>query len=657
VNDVVAPDPAHKLPFEFHFLNIGVPEPWTTRDAMAIGAFFSRTLLERGDGERTGQTLLDSLVAMHGATAGQGVFNDVLWVNDPDAPTSVPSEGAFGKKQRALPPPAAGQLDGAEEEAASDSEEALAIWESLGVPTKTGSHGWVVSAAKSTGGQPMLFGGPQLTPYRAPDLAHEVQLKGGDVNVKGINLAGFPYVGVGRTDHIAWTAMAANSNNVDTYVETLCNAGAGYVYNGVCTPFERRIETILVKNAAPVTMLVERSVHGPVVASATSVKFARKSSQRMREVESIQAYMAINRARNIDEFQAAMHRVIGTQHFLYADKIGNIAYWRAGKVPVRPEGFDIRLPLPGNGSAEWTGEYLPVPASINPTRGWLAGWNTKADENDESGEFSAGTGKMQRVREIEVRLQTGQVSLADMRDIAEDIGRTEQGGMGRQSRFLKPYLLGALDALPSAHPLAAQARAALEAWDGSLYADAVTSTTLEPGEVIFSTWQSAAIAAIFTDDLGAANVSRAGGNMLLHILDDALGEGSGVPPTRDYFNGADPNTVLSNAFTQALNSLGPNPAAWSTVPRGITTLRHALFPDVPEVGTMLESNKGTYAQIIVLSAPRLSSENVISLGQSGFIAKVGTSPVFDPHFSDQLDLYKNFQYKPMKLYQNAQLQE
>jgi len=35
ITEVVRPDPATKLPFEFHSLELGVPAPWTTRDAVA----------------------------------------------------------------------------------------------------------------------------------------------------------------------------------------------------------------------------------------------------------------------------------------------------------------------------------------------------------------------------------------------------------------------------------------------------------------------------------------------------------------------------------------------------------------------------------------------------------------------------------------------
>src|SRR5262249_53694629 len=220
ITEVVVPDPANKLPFEFQFLNLGVPAAWTTRDAVAFSIFEARLFLERGDNERTSQTLLTALTALHGAAGGLAVYNDVQWINDPDAPTSVPAVGAFGKKQKDLPGPAAGQLDGAQEEL-DEEEDPGGIWDALGGPTKLGRHGWVVRAAQSPEGAPMLFGGPQIG-FNAPELAHEVQLKGDGLNVAGIGFAGILVVLVGRTDHFAWTEMTAFSNNVDTYVETTC---------------------------------------------------------------------------------------------------------------------------------------------------------------------------------------------------------------------------------------------------------------------------------------------------------------------------------------------------------------------------------------------------------------------------------------------------
>jgi penicillin G amidase len=658
VDEVVVPDPMNKLPFEFHHLGIGVPVSWTTIDAFAFGVREMRGFLERGDVERNTQALLNSLVALHGLSAGLGVFNDAQWTNDPDGSATVPQTGAFGKKQHDVPHPSQLATIGADAEPTADEEAARAISESLGVPMSFGSHGWVVSAAHSTEGGPMLFGGPQLA-FPTPDMAHEVQLKGPDVNVAGMSFAGIPSVLIGRTSHMAWTAMTAFFNNVDTYVETLCNAGggagSGYLFNGVCTPYERRTETIQIKGSAPLVLTVERSIHGPVIATTPVVKFTRKSIQWQREFRSLAALSALQAAHNVDEFQLAMEQMVGALNVLYADKGGNIAFWRPGEIPARPAGYDIRLPLPGDGSAEWRDEPLPIPRSINPARGWLANWNNKATVDDETDALP--TSKQSRVVDIEARLiGGGPFSRADMLDIAKDISRTTPGGGGKNSRFLKPYLLHALDAVPSAHSLAPQARAVLEAWDGSLYDDAIASSTLAPGQVIFSTWRTTIFTMVFGDELGA-NIGAAQGGILIHVLDDRLGSGSGVPPSRDYFNGADPNAVMSAAFTSALDTLGPDSSAWSTQPRDVTRFRHALYPAIPEVATILESNKGSYAQLVILKNPRIQSENILTLGQSGFIRRMLTGDAeLSTHFRDQLPLHQSFLYKPMRLFVNTRLE-
>jgi penicillin G amidase len=476
--------------------------------------------------------------------------------------------------------------------------------------------------------------------------------------VMGRAFAGVPFVYAGRTDHMAWAMTSGTfGDSRDTYVETLCNGGTGYLFNGVCTPFEARTEVIRIRGASPTSITVRRTIHGPVVATGAGVVFSQKRVVWKHEIESARQWFAIDRARNLQEFEAAVRRLDVSHNFLYGDKSGNIAYFFSGKVPIRPAGFDPRLPLPGTGNAEWTGQFQPIPLSVNPARGWLSSWNTKPAlgyPNPDQRSF----GKQWRSLEIDDRLANGLISLDDMKDIAKDIARTSMGGDGRESRYLMPYLLAALDAVPPTNPLAAQARAVLEHWDGSLFADAITSETLEPGQVIFSKWLELQLVNTFGDELGA-QVSQASSNLLIHVLDDALGGGSAVPPSRDYFNGVNPNTVMSATFDQALVALGSDPTAWSTQPRDIVRFRHTLYPAVPEVATMLDSNRATYAYIVVLSNPTPPSESVLSLGQSGFIGLDATTnlPVFGPHVRDQIELFRNFGYKPMHLFRNSQLHE
>src|SRR5262249_56229698 len=113
-----------------------------------------------------------------------------------------------------------------------------------------------------------------------------------------------------------------------------------------------------------------------------------------------------------------VERLAGGVSVLDADGLGNIAFWQAGLVPVRPAGFDSRLPLPGDGSAEWTGDFQPLPTAINPTRGWLASWNGKPTLDwDNPDQFTLG--KQQRVLELEALLgRPGTISLPGMRSMS-----------------------------------------------------------------------------------------------------------------------------------------------------------------------------------------------------------------------------------------------
>ena len=188
----------------------------------------------------------------------------------------------------------------------------------------------------------------------------------------------------------------------------------------------------------------------------------------------------------------------------------------------------------------------------------------------------------------------------------------------------------------------------LAAWDGRAVSDAVAGTQGLPEEEIWNTWLSRLLLDIFGDELGSS-WSEANLNTLLHVLDATT---SGVPPSCDYFDhvGTEPvetaNQVLVQSLRGALEILTTRFGtididSWTTARPTIDFL-HPLGPVLGEIPL---SNRATYAQIVELSTPIVAA-NIIPLGQSGFISPAG---VPDPHFGDQLALYREFQYKPMQL--------
>jgi penicillin G amidase len=704
--EVIAPDLTNKLPFEFNYLGIGLPARWTALDVVANAIYQSR-FGQIGGQERSNQTLLNNLIRRHCADPATvcdvawDIFNDIRWKNDPDTPVTVPDDGAVAVQNVRPRLPAREQLNGGGPGIGDSVEaEANAALIALGVPINHGSHTWVIAPARSASGSAMLFSGPQVD-FNTPELFHEVQLTGG----KGFDVIGPSFAGVaklhqGRNNRIAWSMTTGTfGDNRDTYIETLCDAGtgagSGYLFQGTCTAFDTHLEVINVKGALPVACTVRRTVHGPVTSPVCNQPwpttngakvFSQKRPFWKREIASWRAELAFSRAKNINDFTAAIEQMDVAHNVLYADASGTIAYFFAGQVPIRRDNcrggdsvsscIDARLPLPGDGSAEWTGEYQPIRMSINPARGWLSNWNSKPTK-DYPNPDQRSWGKEWRSLEIDRRLsRPGPISVDDMKDIAKDIARTERGGDGRESRYVLPYLLEALRTNVPAHPLAGAAISILQEWDGVHFDDAVSSETLTPGWVIFSAWlrglpantacsnkvYPGILCLVFGDEIPGFDPNHLSAlNMLIHVLDDnrwGLGAGSGVPPSRNYFGGCDPTifincdprVMLSRAFDLALSALGTQ-GTWSTQPRDVAMFRHTLYPAVPEIGHILDANRGSYAFVVVLGHPKPTSESIISLGQSGFISP---GLEFDNHFSDQLALYKRFGYRPMTLFDNAQ---
>ncbi len=677
-------DPLRKLPWEFHVLGY-FPEPWTITDSIAICRLATRIFGERGGRELRNLVLYQQLVKRHGEDVGGEIFNDLRWMNDPEAPVTVPLEeqwakgwkdsglAAHARSQRQTPrfslphwfPDLRPFLAAYEQW----KERRRVLFHLLGLPVTFGSFGLVIDGTKSQTGHSLLLGGPQMG-FLYPDIGHEVHLKAPGWHVTGMAFAGGPAVLIGHNERIAWTTTSGPGDNTDLYIERLNPANHDeYLYQGAYRRMEVRQEVIAIRTSplgfplratATRTVLVKRTVHGPVlyVDEANHVAVTLKRAHWLKETETWVGFLEINRAQDMDDFERAVRRIPTSHHFLYADVEGNIAYWLAGWIPIRPDGYDPRLPLPGTGEAEWSAAMRPLPHVRNPRQGWLANWNNKPAvdfENPDDVLF----GKQHRVLRI-MNLLTEPVQLLrrngkgrdgarlgieDLLALEEDIARFDDAGP--KVEFLRDYLVRALDEASSSDPRVGVIAQLLRNWDGALYADARTSPHVNPANVIFEAILRHFIWNTFADELGGDLLSEVTLNTVLHVLE---GEHSGVPPTRDYFNGADWRDVLATSARQAVDDLvstyGPT-WLWPWVPRGMIQFRHlfgfVVGPPVPQ------ANRATYTQIVELSNPPRGWSRLPS-GQSAFIRPnrfFRWLPALGPALSNQRALFRVFDVKPM----------
>ena len=255
------------------------------------------------------------------------------------------------------------------------------------------SHAWVVGGQRTTNGAAVLVSDPQ-TPVRNPALLHEFHLQGKTFNARGIGVPGSPAILIGFTDHAAWGVTALGADQADLFqLDTDPAHPDQYRFDGQWRPMTVYRETIKVKGHEPLEITVRETHLGPV---ATAFCFAQPGEPEVAlkripicesDRETIQASLAMMRARDVQEFDAALAGWrFPSANMVFCDRGGNIGYRTVAAIPVRsrhdPDGG--RTARPGHRSDQDWQEILPhdlMPNVINPAAGYLYSGNHRPIES------------------------------------------------------------------------------------------------------------------------------------------------------------------------------------------------------------------------------------------------------------------------------------
>ncbi len=224
-----------------------------------------------------------------------------------------------------------------------------------------GSNNWVVSGKYTYNGKPMLANDPHLL-LTVPPIWYEMHLKVGDFNVRGVALPGVPLILIGMNDYIAWGFTNVGADVIDFYYYVWKDGK--YLYKGKWLEPSKETKTIRVKTERGVEereVVVEKTVHGPLI-SKYGQKIAVAWTGLTASTEALAVYK-YNYARNISEFMEGLKLfTVPAQNVVYADIYGNIMYYPAGKFPIRiVDGKEVAGNIVFNGSAgegEWRG-FVP----------------------------------------------------------------------------------------------------------------------------------------------------------------------------------------------------------------------------------------------------------------------------------------------------------
>ncbi|MDJ0771572.1 MAG: penicillin acylase family protein [Ilumatobacter sp.] len=374
-------------------------EPATVNDVIATTAFIGSIFGAGGGSEARNAEFLSALQNRLGEEQGRLVWEDLLPDDDPEAPTTIDERFEYGALT-------GGEVTGSvvidegsiisldprdpAEGSAPQVVGANVLFDAADEPPALTASNWlIVDSEASVNDTTLAVMGPQLG-YYYPEIVQQVHLSGPGIEAQGAAVPGLAmYMLIGRTEDYAWSLTSANQDVRDVYAEVLCEPDGStatrtsghYEYDGACIPFEEFDAGTL----GGVPIRYPTSVHGPVIGTATSngTPVALTSKRSTFGVDGLNLGalkdMTEGDADTHEAFFESANKFGFTFNWGYANRDG-IGYFASGRLPVRAEGLDRRLPTLGTGQYEWQGFLAQDEhphADGHPT-GRLLNWNNKS---------------------------------------------------------------------------------------------------------------------------------------------------------------------------------------------------------------------------------------------------------------------------------------
>jgi len=339
-----------------------------------------------------------------------------------------------------------------------------------------------------------------------------------------------------------------------------------YFYKGEWRNTERRTEEIPVRGEKPLSLEIEGTVHGPLVANH-GLRLALEWTGLGPTFE-IMALAHINRAQNLREFREALKDwEVPALNIAYADADGNIAIFPHGALPIRKRGFG-RWPVDGaSGDFDWVGTIPDeeLPSAVNPPEHFVASANGRPAAVGYAHYLGWMWDASYRTRRIHELLRThDHITVEQMEQFQMDAHDVA-------AQVFVPVLVAAYDRKPFGDARVKDAIELLRQWN-------FEATPASVAPTLWWVWFEKLSAAVWQDDFEAAGVEPwpgswgfSGTNRRLPIV-EVLEFLTRENPASYWFDDLRTpqretrDEILARTFVAALEQLskerGPDTAAW-----------------------------------------------------------------------------------------------
>lgn len=625
---------SHPKPMEFDLIGI-TPRPFTAQDTLSIAGYLAYSFAAAFRTEPALTYIRDQLGPQY-----LKIF-DLDW-----------------QPQGALGTPLAAADWQSLESVAFASHHALI---DAGIPQFEGSNAWAVSGSRTRSGKPLLAGDPHIS-FAVPAVWYEAELSAPGFNLYGYFQALNPFAMLGHNRDFGWSLTMFQNDDVDLIAEQTNPANPDQVkIDGQWQTLEQTEQQIAVKGEQPVTINLRRSSHGPIVnevigSAAGPRPIAMWWAFLETENPILEGFYQLNRADTLGKMREAAAKVQAPGlNLVWANARGDIGWWAAAKLPIRPDSVNPAFILDGaSGQADKLGFY---PFSVNPQQeNPASGYIVSANYQPPSLVPIPGYYNLaDRGRQLDRQLANPQVkwdthnSQALQLDLASDYG----------SRTLAP-LLATLREVANGDEekeLVEQ----LAAWRGDYPLDSTSAT-------LFNQFLYELAFAALHDELGDTWFPILISTRTIDAALPRLAADADSPwwNTRGGSQPTDRNAVVRTAWQQSLkhlrDTMGSDPAGWQWGKAHTLTHNHPLgakkplnllfnvgpfaAPGTHEVPNNLSAKIGPAPWPVTYGPSTRRLIDFADAGQALTSNPVGQSGVpFDQHFSDQAQGYVEGNYQ------------
>ena len=407
---------------------------------------------------------------------------------------------------------------------------------SLDPEAQEGSNNWVISAARSATGRPILANDPHRA-HAVPNLRYLSHIDTPELKLAGSGEPALPGISFGHNEDVAWAITIFAIDQQDLVV------------NPRAAKFTDVRETIEVKGEAPRAVVLRFTEDGPIIHEdpTSGRSFALRATWSQPGASAYFNASWAWTAKSWDDFLIARdHWGAPPLNLLFANRAGDIGWAPGGFVPLRAAG-DGLLPVPAGKAHRWTGrlDARLMPVSHNPAQGWFATaneMNIPAGYPHLLGLEWADRSRITRISEVIA--SKPKFSLTDAMALQNDA----TSPMARRAVALLKGLSGRNDDERGALAL-------LSGWDGHEGPDSAPAALYEiwAARHLPQTAVTAIVPADKRQNFGRTSI----GNVLPELENGAL-------------LGPDPKAMretillgsLGTAFIEAKKLFGPDPALW-----------------------------------------------------------------------------------------------